>query len=414
MLGDDTSEELTYEQQFQVSYEYPVVFTRGIFRTGHPTLRRLLTRYDEAEPARVLAVLDQGLCAAWPNLERRVSEHFSADSALELLGPPLTVPGGEAIKADGAAVATVHEAIANLRMDRHAWIMAVGGGAVLDVVGFAASTAHRGLRLLRIPTTVLAQNDSGVGVKNGLNAYGQKNFLGAFAPPNGVINDRDFLRTLEPRDQFAGMAEAVKVALVRDAEFFDWLEAEQRALAAFSEDAVGELVRRCAELHLQHIATTGDPFERDSTRPLDYGHWAAHKLELLSNYRLRHGEAVAIGMALDSRIAVELGLFPAGEEERVCTLLKQLRLPVWTDLLEARDIESSQLQILAGLDDFRQHLGGVLSVTLLTKVGRGVQVNDVPAQVVERAVAWLRVQQYDVCSARVADEPTSSTLRVDR
>src|SRR6185312_16684743 len=158
------------------------------------------------------------------------------------------------------------------------------------------------------PTTVLAQNDAGIGVKNGINAFGAKNMLGTFAAPFAVINDGRFLATLGERDRIAGMAEAVKVALVRDAKFFAWLRAAAPRLAAFDRDAVAQSIRRCAELHLAHIATGGDPFELGNARPLDFGHWAAHKLEVMTDHALRHGEAVALGMALDARYSVEAGL----------------------------------------------------------------------------------------------------------
>ena len=194
-----------------------------------------------------------------------------------------------------------------LRIDRHSFVLAIGGGALLDVVGFAAATLHRGVRLVRMPTTVLAQNDAGVGVKNGINAFGAKNLLGTFAPPFAVINDSRFLSTLDRRDQIAGMAEAVKVALIRDRGFFAWISAHADALAAFAPDAVDHLIQRCAELHLQHIACGGDPFEQGSARPLDFGHWAAHKLEMLTGHAVRHGEAVAIGIALDCGYSVEAG-----------------------------------------------------------------------------------------------------------
>ena len=149
------------------------------------------------------------------------------------------------------------------------------------------------------PTTTLSQADSGVGVKNGLNAFGQKNFIGTFTPPFAVINDFNLLATLAPRDKRSGYVEAVKVACIRDANFFDELERDAGQLAAFEPAAMKQLIRRCAELHLDHIATSGDPFEAGSARPLDFGHWAAHKLEQLSDFHICHGEAVAIGIALD-------------------------------------------------------------------------------------------------------------------
>ena len=186
---------------------------------------------------------------------------------------------------------------------------------------------------MRLPTTVLAQADSGVGVKNGVNAFGVKNFLGTFVPPFAVLNDRQFLESLGRRDTIAGMAEAVKVALIRDPEFLAWLEAHAAALATCDPDAVAELIRRAAGLHLEHIATSGDPFEMGSARPLDFGHWAAHRLESLTRNRLRHGEAVAIGIALDTLYSRAVGLLPAAAVERVLDLLGRIGLPRWDEAL---------------------------------------------------------------------------------
>ena len=173
-------------------------------------------------------------------------------------------------------------AIDERAVDRHSYVLALGGGALLDVAGYAAAVAHRGVRVIRLPTTVLAQNDAGVGVKNGLNAYGKKNFLGTFAPPWAVIDDELFLTTLSARDWRAGTSEAVKVALLRDAAFFAELERLAPAVAERDLGAMRALIRRCAELHLAHIAGGGDPFEMGCARPLDFGHWSAHKLERLS------------------------------------------------------------------------------------------------------------------------------------
>ena len=212
----------------------------------------------------------------------------------------MLLPGGEAAKNDTEAVSRVIAAIGAHGLCRHSTVLAVGGGALLDAVGYAAAVAHRGLRLVRAPTTVLAQNDAGIGVKNGINAFGKKNFIGTFQPPAAVINDSRFLATLSLRDWRAGTAEAVKVALVRDRAFFASIEEMAPALAARQALAMQSLVRQCAELHLAHITQGGDPFERGSARPLDFGHWAAHRLEAMSDYRLRHGEAVAVGIALDT------------------------------------------------------------------------------------------------------------------
>jgi 3-dehydroquinate synthase len=256
------------------------------------------------------------------------------------------------------------------------------------LAGFAAATAHRGLRLVRLPTTVLAQNDAGIGVKNGINAFGFKNFIGSFAPPFAVINDFSFLSTLQQRDRIAGVAEAVKVALIREPEFFEWLCAHVSQLRSFDANTTQYMVKKCAELHLAHIQTSGDPFEFGSARPLDFGHWAAHKLESLSAHSLRHGEAVAIGMALDVRYSVEAGLLEPQLADKVLDVLQCLGLPTYHPELESRT-QDGDLKVLAGLSEFQEHLGGELSVTLLGAVGETVECHSMDRELVARSVRWL-------------------------
>jgi 3-dehydroquinate synthase len=245
------------------------------------------------------------------------------------------------------------------------------------------------VRHVRLPTTVLAQNDAGIGVKNGVNAFGRKNFLGTFAPPHAVVNDADFLRTLHPRDRVAGIAEAVKVALIRDAAFFEWLESHADSLRDFAPTATARMIRRCAELHLGQITRGGDAFETGNGRPLDYGHWSAHRLEALTSHELRHGEAVAIGLALDTRYSVQAGMLAAGVDERVHRTLKRLGFHLWHPAMESKGPDGRVL-LLDGIEEFREHLGGELSVTMLTEVGRGADVHSLDRAEVLRAMAWLR------------------------
>jgi 3-dehydroquinate synthase len=178
------------------------------------------------------------------------------------------------------------------------------------------------------------------------------------------------------------MAEAVKVGLIRDRALFDWLVANTAALVRFDQEAVEQSIRRCAELHLAHIATGGDPFERGNARPLDYGHWAAHKLEMLTEHELRHGEAVSIGMALDAHYAVLVGMLRPDDYAAIVALLRALGLPTWHDAL--RDP-----RLLGGLDEFREHLGGELCITLLREIGRGVDVREIDRGLVTRSIQLL-------------------------
>ena len=361
----------TILQRVPLVLEYPVVFTRDVLAPANPALADALARREPERRHRFVAVVDAGVAAAWPALAASIDAYATHHATrLELAAPMWDVPGGESAK-DRAVADRLVDRFAALRLDRHACVVAIGGGGALDVIGFAAGIFHRGVRVIRVPTTVLAQNDAGIGVKNGINAFGAKNALGTFAAPFAVINDAAFLRTLEPRDRVAGMAEAVKVAAIRDAAFFAWLEAHAGELAGFAcspgggaTDAAEHLIRRCAELHLAHIATGGDPFELGNARPLDFGHWAAHKLELLTHHELRHGEAVAIGMAVDTVYSRLAGLLDAASCARVLALVRALGLPAWHAAL--RDPA-----LLDGLAEFREHLGGELTITLLHGLGTG-------------------------------------------
>jgi len=371
------------ERTIQVGWQHRVLFTDNVFDPANPTLRDNLSRDEHGSARRALVVLDEALAAAQSGLAARIESYFKSNPpAATLAAPPILCPGGEQTKASWAAVAELHAAIDRHHIDRHSYLIAVGGGALLDMAGLAAATAHRGVRHIRIPTTTLSQCDSGVGVKNGINAFGKKNFIGTFAPPFAVLNDFQLLATLSPRDKRAGFVEAVKVACIRSREFFEALERDATALAQFQPDAMRQLILRCAELHMDHIAKNGDPFEFGSARPLDFGHWAAHKLEQLSGFTLRHGEAVAVGIALDVIYARGAGFLGAENSERVLRLLKALGFELFhADLLRE--------ELLAGLEEFREHLGGHLAITLLRDIGVGFEVNEMDAGLIEEAIAEL-------------------------
>jgi 3-dehydroquinate synthase len=296
----------------------------------------------------------------------------------------MTIPGGEASKSDPAVIEMTVRHIHDHHLCRQSFVLVVGGGAVLDVAGYVAAIAHRGLRLIRMPSTVLAQNDAGVGVKNGVNVLGRKNFLGTFAPPFAVINDFAFLKTLPPRELQAGMAEAVKVALIKDRAFFDLLFGERHCLAAFDEDPLEKMIYRCAALHIHHIGKHGDPFEFGSARPLDFGHWSAHKLEEMTCGVLNHGEAVSVGIALDSLYSCHEGLIGEGDLHRIFTLLTDLGLPLYHPQLASLDIAGA-------LREFQEHLGGELALTLLTGIGSKKEVDRIDTRLMRSCIEELEL-----------------------
>ncbi len=298
-----------YRQKFSVPYEYQVWFTCRLFDPQNPVLKDALTRVESGKRHRIVVFVDEGLFNQSPALVQQISDYAETHrDSIELVTEPISVPGGEHIKVDLVHVESMQKILFDHHIDRHSFVIGIGGGAMLDAVGWVAATTHRGVRHIRVPTTVLGQNDSGVGVKNGVNFFGVKNYMGTFAPPWAVLNDIEFVLQLPLRDQITGMAEAVKVALIRDGAFFDWLEENVEGLVASQRGEMETMIRRCAELHMNQIANGGDPFETGSARPLDYGHWSAHKIESMTNYEIRHGEAVAIGLALDSRYSVLVGL----------------------------------------------------------------------------------------------------------
>lgn len=376
-------------QSFTVQYNYNVFFTSSLFLPENELLNSFLVNLNPAVAVKkILFVIDEGVANAHKDLGTQIKTYFSKYPQTQLIQDILIIPGGEQVKNDTRYFDQVLEAINIHGIDRHSFVAAIGGGAVLDMVGYAATVAHRGIKHIRIPSTVLSQNDSGVGVKNGINYFNKKNFLGTFSPPVAVFNDELLLSTLSDRDWRSGIAEAIKVALIKDREFFEWLEANAAALAQRDITAMNYQIWKCAKLHMEHIRSV-DPFENGSARPLDFGHWSAHKLEYLTSFEVRHGEAVAMGIALDAVYSNLSGRISAEDAQRVITLIQQLGFELTHPLLQVTEGNSP---ILQGLEEFREHLGGELTITLLTGLGSGEEVHEIDADILKQAAEILNNQ----------------------
>lgn len=364
--------------RFQVDYAYDVHFTNHAFQADNRTLIELMQADQEAAAnPKVFCIIDDGITRHNADFTSQVEAYFSPAFACQTL----VLEGGESCKKQANIDQLVQHMLTH-KLDRHSWVIAIGGGALVDCAGFACSIFHRGIRLIRMPSTVLGQNDAGIGVKNGINAYQQKNLLGVFSAPYAVVNDFQLLTSLSDRDKRAGLAEAIKVALIKDAGFFYWLEENAESLSQFEPAASQYAIQRSVQCHIDHIAHNGDPFERGNGRPLDYGHWSAHKIEVLSQYQMRHGEAVAMGIVLDVLYAQELGWLSAEKTQRIIRLIKTLGFNTWHATLEletpvnnekeslgSASDTSNQPLFMTGLEDFRQHLGGKLSIPVLTDIG---------------------------------------------
>ena len=367
-----------YQQNVALTLDYKVMFSRGIFASDDAEFLELFGD----EHRRVLVFVDDQVAALWPTLHDEIQVWATRHAERVDLCGIQTVPGGEPVKNSMKTFTAVAQLAREHGICRHSYIIAIGGGAVLDAIGFAASVVHRGIRLIRMPTTVLSMNDSGVGVKNGINFAGSKNFLGVFAPAHAVVCDLDFLSTLSDRVWSSGIAEAFKVAAIKDGEFLEWLLTHTEELAAREPAAEEHMIVRTAELHMEHIATGGDPFERGSSRPLDFGHWAAHRLETMTDFELLHGEAVSIGIALDLAYAVRLDFISENDARRMVIAMRDVGMPVTHPFLTERFD-----QVLVGLEEFREHLGGYLTIAMPSPLGSQVDIFEVDAAQMAAAVS---------------------------
>lgn len=378
---------MRYDFEIPLTFQHRVLFERDVFGGGNDVLGEALED-SSGRVGRVCVFIEDNLEPIFPNLESKVTQRLRGLSQFEECGV-FHLPGGEICKLDERVYQEACDTIASAKIDRHSYVLAIGGGAFLDVIGFAAATVHRGVRLVRFPTTTLSQADSGVGVKSGINKYGKKNFMGAFAVPYAVINDFDFLHTQPADIRLDGLVEAVKVALVKEEGFFDWIEENLSHLVALEEGVLEQAVERSAVLHARHIAEGGDPFEAGSSRPLDFGHWAAHKLEQISDFTLSHARAVSVGLALDCLYSVKIGFLAEKEGERILNLLERMGLPLWSEHFEKR-LATGKREVFQGLEDFREHLGGQLTILLLRKPGEGVEVNEMSEETLEHCIQELQ------------------------
>lgn len=380
------------EKKIRLEHSHRILFTREVFAPANMTIRDLLMLDRPTKVPRVLVFADEHVMAANPGLADAVRGYARAHAeVIDLAGDLVVLPGGEPCKNDFGLVQKCWESINDAMLDRHSYVFVIGGGAVLDLVCFAAATAHRGIRHVRFPTTTLSQGDGGVGVKNGVNYFGKKNWVGSFAVPYAVVNDFAFLESLPERGRRNGIIEAIKVSLIRDRAFFEEIESMADPLARLEQPALERVVQRSAELHVEHIASGGDPFELGSARPLDFGHWAAHKLEQITHFEVTHGEAVAIGMSVDLVYSVRKGILDEATARRVIALIRRIGFDIFHPGLLAEG-RSGEPVILEGLEEFREHLGGELTVTLVPRIGQKLEVHEMDRHLILEAMDELRAQ----------------------
>ena len=383
--------ETSLDIQFSVPFVHRLRVTDDVSREDSHQLLSVIEAGD-GERAKVLLIAERSLS----DPTNRIAERLERADGIQLVQPPVLVKGGENIKNSSDTVELILQRINQFNLDRRSYIVAIGGGAMLDAVGYAAAVAHRGVRLIRLPTTTLAQADSGVGVKNAINQFEKKNWIGTFAVPWAVINDAKLLCTLPDRDFRCGFSEAVKVSLLKSEAEFSWLCENSDAIREREAVATKRAVHQSCLLHLKHITHGGDPFEMLEARPLDFGHWSAHRLEPLTGYQIRHGEAVAIGVAIDTIYSSLKFGFPEQDMRAVCKCLTRLGIPLWHEELTPTE------RLMQGLEEFRQHLGGRLTITMLRGVGDPIDVHEIDHATMRNAIEQLQTIQQELA---VSHEP---------
>lgn len=387
---------------FSVPQIHRLRFTHDLSGADFKVLLDVL-QAGHAGPPKVCVVVDRDVAAAGSfthSIAQRLRQTDLVDLIGHVDGSPVAcvLDGGESVKNDDVAVNEVLRMIHQNNLDRRSYLVVIGGGAILDAVGYAAAIAHRGIRLVRIPSTTLSQDDSGVGVKNAINQFGKKNWIGTFAVPWAVINDLSILRTLPDREFRNGFSEAVKVSLLKSRRDFDFLCSNAAAIRGRDNDVAFEVIKRSCRWHLNHITQGGDPFEALEARPLDFGHWSAHRIEPMSDYKLRHGEAVGIGVALDCIYSSMVHGLPRESAMAVCRCMHDLGLSLWHKTLEDADA------VLDGLEEFRQHLGGRLTITMLNDVADPIDVHEIDRDAMSAAIKILHTIEKQFGGENLGDD----------
>lgn len=378
----------TIKQSFKIDFNYNIFFTKNLFDIKNKLLINILNKEDKNKK-KILIFIDRNVAKLHKTLLKNIQLYTDKyKNHINLKCHPILITGGEKIKNHYLLAKCIYNIINKYKICRKSYIMAIGGGTIQDLIGYIASTAHRGIKLIRIPTTVLSQDDSGIGVKNGINFLNKKNFIGCFDIPFAVINDFTFLKSLNNKILIEGISEAIKVSLIKDETLFHYIEKYTKQITERKQEYLEEIIYNCAKLHAEHISKNGDPFEKLSSRPLDFGHWSAHKIESLSKYKISHGNAVSIGIALDCTYSYLIKLLSKLEWKRIIKTLINLNLPIYSK--ELTIIKNNNQIIFNGIEEFREHLGGKLTITLIKKIGNKLDVHHINKFLYKKSIKILK------------------------
>jgi 3-dehydroquinate synthase len=346
------------------SGEYSILCGPGILRNAEHEIRRIgkFSRIHVVSSRKVWRAVGQGMVRSFSK-NGRVESHLMNDA--------------EAAK-NLATAEKLSRSLVRAGIDRHSLLIAVGGGVVGDVAGFVASTCLRGIALVQIPTTLIAQVDSAVGGKTGVNLPEGKNLVGTFYPARLVLVDSAMLKPLPERQYRGGLAEVIKYGIIADAKLFAFLEENFDAVLRRDPAALAYIIPRSLEIKAQVVSR--DERESGLREILNFGHTFGHALETVTNYRVyQHGEAVAWGMMAAALLGHEIGLTPADEVSRIVSLVRRMApLPPWSNVPPKK--------IIAAMHSDKKTRAGKLRFVLARKIGKAESHDNVPLETLERVL----------------------------
>lgn len=370
---------LIFESAGRTSTEY--IVGNGVLRERHVS--------DVLNDKPYAVILDAGVATAHPKIISTLPRRE------QLLGT-LSLPGGEATKSI-EVLTSILAFLQERSLPKHGVVITIGGGAICDVAALAAMLIRRGVELVMIPTTLVAQADAAIGGKNGINFGSSKNVIGSFHHPSAVYCDQEFLTTLDDRQITCGTAELIKVLAVSSKDIFEHhfsVSAAHRK-RPYSQSNMTEIVWDAINSKLELLKD--DPFEKSSRRLLNYGHAFAHFLEEHSNFKLLHGEAVLIGMIIENEISRELGIGSNVHINRMNDLIAHYLTPACAEWCLSFD------EILPDIAKLRQGRRGMMNLVCLSSPGNAEIVDDISLGSLKSA--WVRAERSVVsrhCSARVS------------
>lgn len=366
---------------------YAVRFSKDCLSPQNGDLAELLRSREPFRRQRAVFVVDAGLAAVQPRAVEAAAAYADSHKAnIVAACPPIVVEGGETVKSRPEICDWLRARFVGAGLDSQSHVVVIGGGALLDAAGFAAATLRRAPRVTRVPTTLLAQASGALSPRCAVNALGRKDALAAFQAPFGVLLDPKFLSPLPDREKRAGLAEIIRTALCGDADFFHWIADHQKQLANLDKRTLETAARWSARLHWE-AASDADPFDEGRARPLDFGRWAALRLEAEAGGELLHGEALAVGTAVDLLLSVLLTGLPPEAARAALEVVAGCGLPLWHGALGFADADGAPA-LVSALAEFA--LGGTPSVPLLRGLGRAEPCIAVNAEATAAAIEALR------------------------